>query len=222
MRALLKLFPARWRERYGDDFLAQLQSDPRRVTKLIDTVATAAALRWRTFQDSGDRLAGALVGVLAVTLGCDLALAVGMDERVSIQLIEHWWAAPFAAFVALSVAIGFATLVAILGDRRRRRTGLALTVAIVAGSAAGSALAAAVTVDLAGLGAGVGLTIAMTIGRGLLHAPLGRGDALVVVAVPMIVMLGWRTASNPLGPLVLLVVAGALVATRSRSRPLTH
>lgn len=216
MRALLKLFPARWRERYGDDFLAQLSTDPRRVTKLIDTVATAAALRWRTFHASGDGLAAALVGALTLTLGCDMALGVGMDERVSIQLLEHWWAAPFAALAAASVAIGFATLIAILGDPQRRRTGLALTVGIFTGSAAGSTFAAAISFDLAGIGAGVGLAIALTIGRGLLHTPLGRGDALVVVALPMIIMLGWRAASNPVGPLVLLIVAGALVATRSR------
>lgn len=216
MRALLKLFPPHWRGRYGDDFFDHLRSDPRRVTKWVDAVYTAAGLRWRTFRGSGEGLAVGLVGALTLTLSCDLAGGVGMDERIGVHLLEHWWGAPFAAVLAIGAAMATGALFAILCDTHRRRSAIMLIAGMVAGSSAGSALLAIVSVDLAAFGAGVGLVVAVATARAFVHTPLGRCDGLLVAAVPMILILGWRTASSPLGPLILLVVAGALVATCTR------
>lgn len=182
-------------------------------------VRTAAGLRWRTFCDSDEGLAVGLVGALTLTLGCDVALGVGLDERIDGVLIGHWWGAPFAVVLAISAAMATGSLVAILGDRRRRAATV-LTGAIAAGAAAGSALLAAVSIDLAATGAAIGLAIAVATARALLRTPLRRSDVLLVVAIPIVLALGLRSASNPVGPLVLLIVAGALLATRAQPRPL--
>lgn len=216
MRALLKLFPPDWRDRYGAGFLDQFGSDRRRITKWVDAARTAAGLRWGTFRESGDALAVGLVGALILTLASDVALGVGMDERIDVDLLEHWWGAPFVAMLAIGATMAAGSLLAIIGDRHRRRSAGLLTAGIVAGSVAGSAALAAVSGDLAGLGAGVGLVMAVAAGRTLVRQPLGRGDGLLVAALPMILILGWRSASSPAGPVILLVIAGALLSTRSQ------
>jgi hypothetical protein len=213
MRALLWLFPRRWRNRYGDELVEQLGSDPRRLTKWIDIVRTAAGLRWRAFSERYDSVAAGLVGALALALGCDVALGVGMDEGVDAELLQHWWGTPFAAGLGISAVLATASLVAVLGDRRRRRFMTVLIAGIVAGGVVGSAALAAVSFDLAAVGAGIGLTLAMASARVVLRTPLSRRDGLLVVAVPMILVLGWRSATSPVGPLELVVVAAALVTS---------
>ncbi|MDQ3146639.1 MAG: hypothetical protein M3R01_06840 [Actinomycetota bacterium] len=216
MRALLRLFPRQWRDRYGEDFVDHFGHDPRRFTKWVDAVRTVAALQWTVFRASADGVAAGLVGALGLTLVCDVALGVGMDERIDVALLEHWWGAPFAAVFALSAAMATGSLVAILGDRQGLRSATVLGAGMAAGAVAGSAVLAAASFDLAGVGAGVGLAVAIASARACLRTPLARIDGLLALAVPMIVVLGWRSASSPVGPLVLLVIAGALIATRTQ------
>lgn len=218
-RCLLRLFPPGWRDRYGDAFLEDFRADPRRITKWGDALRTATGLRWVGLGERDDTLAVLLVSALALTLGCDLALGVGLDERIDVALFEHWWAAPFAAPLALGAVLAAASVVTMLRDGWRRRPTLAATGGIVAGAAAGSALLAAASFDLAGPGAGAGLVVATASARALFRAPVGRADALLAAGVAMILILGWRTASGPVGPLVLLVLTGPLVATRAPPRP---
>ncbi len=214
MRWLLKIFPPHWSDRYGEDFLDQFTSDPRQFSKWAAAVRTAGGLRVRGFHDDGYSLVAGLLAALTLVVFCDVALGVGMDERIGADLLSHWWGAPFAVALVFSVAIAACVIAVIIAERQRRRRLLKLTAGLAAGSFIGSAVFAALSFDLAGVGAGLGLVITVTILRVLIRTPLGRGDGLVVAAVAMILILGWRSASGPIGPLALLVVAGAILTAR--------
>lgn len=218
MRYMIKLFPPRWRDTYGGDLVDQFESDPR-VTKWLDLLRTAAGLWWDVVRTSRDGLAAGLLAALALAAGCDLLLGVGMDERIAFELLSHWWAAPFAFGLAISALVTVGVLLALVGSPRRRRRLALLTVGVAVVSFVGSAIAAAVSFGLAGLGAALGLVAAVAGLRAILRAPLCRGDAIIAAAVPMIVLLGWQSASSPIGPLYLVLVTGALLTTRVDPRP---
>lgn len=220
MRAVLQLFPRQWRDRYGDEFLEQLAADPRRITKAIDVARTAAGLRWQGFRTSDDSPAFGLTAALAFTATCDVALGVGMDSGIDVEVLRHWWGAPFGAALLFSAVAAIGSLIAVLAEKRRRRSWIVVTVAVLVGSIVGTASLAALSFDLAGLGAGLGLGISWAAARVLLRTPFSRADLLGLVALPLILWLGWRSASGPVGPLVLLTVVGALISTRTRA-PMT-
>ncbi len=60
-----------------------------------------------------------LVGLSAIAFS-DLALSVGVDERLSPDLLHHWWGAPFA------LLSGMGGLIALVGLAVVVRTGTRL------------------------------------------------------------------------------------------------
>ena len=205
---VLRLFPRNWRERYGDEFVELFDADPRHVSKWVDAARTAAGLRL-----AGS--AGAPVAGLALAAGCDVALGVGMDERVDPALLAaHWWAAPLLVALAVGAVLVVAGGGALLAERRRRRVAVVASAVVAAGAVLGSAVVAAVSFDAAALGAGAGLVVAALGVRVALRTRPGRADVLVALAIPLTLLLGWRWVGSPVGPVVLVVVLGTVLSSR--------
>lgn len=212
MRPLLRLFPTGWRERYGAEFAEQFEAAGG-YGKWLDALSVAASLRWAEFGRSSIAPMAALLSALALVSCCDLALGVGSDERIGVHLASHWWGAPFVGALAMSATLVLFALAA-MSTTRRLRPAVLLACALGAGAFVGSSALAAISLELAATGAGVGLTVAAGSARWWIRTPLGRADMLAAVAVPLVVLLGLRSASTPLGPAVLLGVMGLLLATR--------
>lgn len=147
MRGLVKVFPPQWRHRFGEEFLDQFDSDPRRMTKWLDLARTATGLWWDILRASGDALALGLCAALVLTVSCDIVLGVGMDERFNLDLLSHWWGGPIAA----------------LSRRQRSHDGRRR------GGAARQPAAA--SFGLAGVGAGLGLLRTVAVLRAVLRNP---------------------------------------------------
>jgi hypothetical protein len=218
MRPVLLLFPRAWRDRYGEEFIDQFDHDSRRISKWIDLTRVAGSLRWRSFCNNGEAVAVVLLAGLVLPTMTDFALGVGMDERIGPRLANHWWGAPFLVLLGASAALVVAGVGATV-RRGRLRSAALFAVAIAVTSFAGSALLAMASRDLAELGAAIGLFLGVLGVRMSLRLPLQRGDAVLAAALPVIVVLGLRTASTPLGPASLLMVTGLLLASRERAHP---
>lgn len=216
MRAPLRIFPATWRRRYGDDFAELFAADPRRWGKWPDALRTAAGLRWeqiRTHDEAGLVLLAGAAGLVSLY---DVGLRVAVDTSPEpAEVARHWWGAPFVALLAAGVTLAVMGLSVALSDRRRWLRAASSTIPLGASAVVGSALASAVaSTAAAGIGAGCGFAVGAAATVGLQRRRLSRWDLLVAAAVLMAVYLAWRTAASPVGPIVVVASMGVALSTR--------
>jgi hypothetical protein len=151
-QTLLRLYPHRWRERYGDEFLALLEQQPvtpavaldvalgaldahlrAHLSPVRETVGARAMQRLRALRTTALTLFCAYVTFVVAGLAFygmvdDSAFIPAMDAHVSLTacwlIIEVGAAVSLAAVVAGGLPIGLATLAFALAHKRRDILGL--------------------------------------------------------------------------------------------------
>jgi hypothetical protein len=151
-QTLLRLYPHRWRERYGDEFLALLEQQPVTPAVALDVALGALDAHLRAHLSPVGETVGAramqrlrALRTTALTLFCayitfvvaglafygmvdDSAFIPAMDAHVSLSacwlIIEAGAAVSLAAVVAGGLPIGLATLAFALAHKRRDILGL--------------------------------------------------------------------------------------------------
>jgi hypothetical protein len=211
---LRRVFPRHWWSLYGADFEADFGRDRRTVSKWFDLARTLGPLWWREGTRTGRPAGVAMALALVVSTVADAALGVGLDERFGIHLGSHWWGAPFVVAAVLCGALAAAATGAVVHDRRRRRWLLAAIVALAGSAFVASAIGATVAARGAAVGAGIGLVAGVALVRLCIKAGPDAADLALGVSALAAVALGWRTASTPVGPAVLIVCVGAALASR--------
>jgi hypothetical protein len=138
-RQLIRLYPARWRARYGDEFCALLETYPRSLSTIVDVVAGALRehLRSAGVPDMNTRqqslilmayacLAAVAAGVNFYWTVDDTPLAVAMQRHAalhrSFNLVTD--GAAFMVFVVIIVAVPIAA--GIMRDAFRTRSWIAI------------------------------------------------------------------------------------------------
>lgn len=212
-RLPVRLFPQAWRDRHGEEFAEHFAADPHRAGKWFDAVRTAGGLHWRARGDRNDAAVALLLVAGLVAVACDMTLGVVMDAPSDpALLIRHWWGAPFV--IGLATSAMMAIVGAGLALTARWRSVLRAALTLGGFTALGSVAAAALAFDLAASGAGLGLVAGAAAVRLRQRCPPARRDVVVAFGVAVTVVLGWRSAGSPLGPLVLLVLLGCLTSAR--------
>lgn len=123
MSRVLKLFPAEWRDRHGDEVLEALEHSHRPVRDRFDLFVTATRLaseRNPTVQTSRARRLLVVLAVCSALLGSvTLAWAATSLNDGLAEVPHHWWSV--AAALPLALAVTLAVPVAVLPSRRRSR-----------------------------------------------------------------------------------------------------
>ena len=136
-RACLRLYPAAWRARYGDEVLALANDAGVRPGDLLDLALTGLRLRARRLTEGGpmtprtDRRAAALAAPAALLLAAPTAIFMGLNLVGRQVDWQPWLTAvlPGLPFLALLVALAPALRI---GLRRGNADGVAtLTVRLL-------------------------------------------------------------------------------------------
>jgi hypothetical protein len=211
---LRHLFPRCWWALYGTEFEDDFRHDSRRVSKWFDLARALCPIWWREAVRAGAPAGLAMAVALVAAAVADVALGVGLDERFGTHLGSHWWGAPFVAVAVLCGALAAAATAAVVHDRGRRRWLVWAVVTLAASAFVASAIGASVAARGAAIGAGIGLVAGVTLVRLRIKVHPDSADLALAVAALAAVALGWRTASTPIGPAVLIVGLGAALASR--------
>ncbi len=127
--ALTRLYPATWRERYGEEFNALLEQCPARLGMVVNTAAGAigAWMRWPALASASARLRGALTAVLwgglvVLFIASGFVKAEIPATHPSVRAIGGaltWAAVVAAAAMAAGAAVPAVTVARIAKARRR-------------------------------------------------------------------------------------------------------
>jgi hypothetical protein len=114
-RWLLWLYPAWFRDRYGDEIEALLADSDHRFRDLVNVAVAAVRLRWENYMSRPLRdLADAFVVVTVFGLG----YAVNDLEHGMSEIGRHWWSS-IALVVTVAALVARGAIEAL--DRRRER-----------------------------------------------------------------------------------------------------
>ena len=127
MKLLLRIFPRKWRERYGDEVEELLASSHHPIRDRADLTRSAVLVRWDDVLAWTAKSRGRLTGLAALVLFIATAGALATQRVVNhlqhgvTELPGHWWStlavAPLCAGVLLSVVF-------VEASRRRTRRDL--------------------------------------------------------------------------------------------------
>ena len=76
-RQLIRLYPARWRARYGDEFCALLEKYPRSLSTIVDVVAGALREHFRSV--GAPAMNARQQSLILMTYACLAAVAAGVN-----------------------------------------------------------------------------------------------------------------------------------------------
>lgn len=231
-RFLIRLYPAAWRARYGDEFEALLDERPLGPFDVADIVLAAidARTRPRGVAAAGDHSRGVLMtlrigGVAAIVGG-----ALWLVSLFGASVIQGPDGQPWQALFILSLAALLVAMIGLSGDQGRQQPGLvwaAVTIPIV-----GAAISAIGMVGMAVVGDAPFLlgaspwevwilgTLALVVGSGLFALASLRvrglspvGAILLVVgaiaALPLMFGLAGPNGPDVIGNIVAILGIGA-------------
>ena len=178
-RFLIRLYPATWRARYGDEFEALLEERPLGPFDVADIALAAidAHIRPRGAAAAGDHTRGVL---MTLRIGGVAAIVGGVLWLISLagaSIIQGPDGQPWQAMFVVALAALLIAMIGLSGDQGRRQPGLVW--AAVAVPVVGAAISAVGMIGMAVVGDGPFLlgvsgwdlwalgTIALIIGSGL-------------------------------------------------------
>ena len=232
---LVRLYPARWQARYGDEFEALLEERPLGPFDVADIVLSAidARIRPRGMAAAGDHSRGVLMtlrlgGVAAVVGG-----ALWLVSLVGASVIQGADGQPWQTLFILALVALLVAMIGLSGDQGRAKPGLVW--AAVAIPIVGAAISAVGMIGMAIIGDAPFLfgaspwevwvlgTIAMIIGSGLFALASLRvrgvsrvGAILLVIgavsALPLLFGLAYSNGPGDAGSMVALLGVGAFAA----------
>ena len=231
-RFLVRLYPAGWRARYGDEFDALLEERPLGPFDVADIVLSAidAHIRRRGASGAGDHTRGVLMtlrigGVAAIVGG-----ALWLVSLFGASVIQGADGQPWQALFLLAIVALLVAMIGLSGDQGRHQPWLvwaAVTIPIV-----GGVISAIGMVGMALIGDGPFLlgaspwevwilgTLAMVIGSGLFALVslrvrgLSRVGAILLIvgalaALPLMFGLAGPNGPDVIGNIVALLGIGA-------------
>ena len=231
-RSLIRLYPADWRARYGDEFEMLLEERPLGPFDVADVVLSAidAHVRPRGSAAAGDHTRGVLMTLRIGGFAAIVGGALWVVSLAGASAIQGPDGQPWQALFILSLGALLVAMIGLSGDQGREQPRLVW--AAVAIPIVGAAISAVGMAGMAILGDRPFLlgasswevwilgTIAMIVGSGLFAlASLRRptvsrvGAVLLVVgalaALPLLFGLGGPNGPDPIGSIVALLGIGA-------------
>jgi hypothetical protein len=234
-RFLIRLYPAGWRARYGDEFEALLEERPIGPFDVADIVLAAidARIRPRGVAAAGDHTRGVLMtlrlgGVAAIVGG-----ALWLVSLIGASVIQGADGQPWQALFVLAIVALLVAMIGLSGDQGRQQPWLvwaAVTIPIVGGAISALGMVGMAVVGDAPFLLGASPwevwilgTLAMIIGSGLFAVVslkvrgLSRVGAILLVvgaaaALPLLFGLAGPNGPDVIGNIVALLGIAAFPA----------
>jgi hypothetical protein len=234
-RLLIRLYPAAWRSRYGDEFEALLDERPLGPFDVADIVLAAldAHIRPHGSAAAGDHTRGVFMTLRIGGIAAIVGGALWLVSLFGASVIQGADGQPWQALFILALVALLVAMVGLSGDQGREQPGLIW--AAVAIPIVGAAISAVGMLGMAIIGDAPFLfgaspwevwvlgTVAMIVGSGLFALASLRGGRVsrvgaillvigAVAALPLLFGLAYSNGPGDAGSILALLGVGAFAA----------